>query len=150
MGKISLLFAFFQGTMPLIGYGIGYSFESYIQHFDHWVAFILLSMIGGKMIYEAIDQHTDAPAINPYCNKTITTLAVATSIDALAVGISFNLLNYEIWMPALSIGLITFFFSGLGLTLGVKMGSYFCNKIAFAGGVILVGIGIHILFQHLY
>ncbi|MGV8828816.1 MAG: manganese efflux pump MntP [Breznakibacter sp.] len=149
MGKISLLFALFQGVMPIIGWLAGVYFEPYINRFDHWIAFILLSAIGGKMIWEAIDKQTDAPAINPYCNRTLTTLAFATSIDALAIGLSFSILNYAILVPAFVIGLITFIFSLGGLTLGVKLGNVCGTKIELAGGIILVGIGIKIVIEHL-
>ena len=149
MGKISLLFALFQGVMPILGWLAGVYFEPYIKRFDHWIAFILLCAIGGKMIWEAIDKQTDAPAINPYCNRTITALAFATSIDALAIGLSFSILDYAILMPAFVIGLITFIFSLGGLTLGVKLGNVCGTKIELVGGIILVGIGIKIVLEHL-
>ncbi|MBI9064117.1 MAG: manganese efflux pump [Marinilabiliaceae bacterium] len=148
MGKISVFFAVFQGLMPVIGWFLGRTFESYIKSFDHWVAFVLLSFIGGKMVYEALKHESEAPCINPHCNKTITTLAIATSIDALAVGISFSLLGVEILFPAIVIGITTFIFAFAGLTLGIRLGSVFKNKIELIGGLILIGIGIKILLEH--
>lgn len=151
MGKISLTFAFFQGMMPVVGWSIGRSFKEYIEAYDHWIAFGLLSIIGGKMVYESFDKSDDAKcALNPYCKKTITALSVATSIDALAVGVSFSILGLEIVSPALIIGLVTFIFSFGGLIIGIKLGNFHRRKIEFAGGVILVGIGIKILVDHLF
>lgn len=148
MSKISVFFAVFQGLMPVIGWFLGRSFENYIKSIDHWVAFLLLSFIGGKMIYESFKHESEAPCINPHCTKTITTLAIATSIDALAVGISFSLLGVEIMFPAFIIGLTTLIFAFGGLTIGLRLGSVLKNKIEFLGGVILIGIGMKILLEH--
>jgi putative Mn2+ efflux pump MntP len=148
MGKISLLFAFFQGLMPVLGWLIGQAFEQYIKAYDHWVAFGLLLLIGGRMVYEALSDSSQTPCLNPHCNKTIATLAVATSIDALAVGISFSMLDIEIIMPAFLIGIITFAFAFMGLTIGIKLGSRFSTKVELIGGLILIGIGLKILLEH--
>lgn len=149
MLRISLIFAFFQGLMPLIGWSLGLNFVEVISNYDHWVVFILLSLIGGKMIYEAMQHQEEAHSINIYSNKTICALGFATSIDALAVGFSFSLLDVEIGLPAIIIGLTTFVFSFGGLTIGLKLGSIFRTKIELVGGLILLGIGIKVLVSHL-
>ncbi|MBS2097508.1 manganese efflux pump MntP [Carboxylicivirga linearis] len=149
VGKVCLLFAFFQGIMPVIGWALGQSFADAISAYDHWVVFALLLFIGGKMLYEAFQYNESAPFVNAYNNKTITMLAIATSIDALAVGISFSLLNVDIVMPAIVIGIVTFIFSHLGIAIGWKLGSIFRNKMEIIGGILLIGIGIKILIEHL-
>ncbi len=149
MLRISLIFAFFQGLMPVIGWSLGLNFVEVISSYDHWVVFVLLSFIGGKMIYEAIQHQEAAHSINIYSNKTICALGFATSIDALAVGFSFSLLDVKIGIPAFVIGLTTFVFSFAGLTIGMKLGSIFRTKIELIGGLILVGIGFKVLISHL-
>lgn len=149
VGKVCFLFAFFQGTMPVIGWWLGQTFADAISSYDHWVVFVLLLFIGGKMVLGAIKYQEAAPFINVYSNKTITTLAIATSIDALAVGISFSLLQVNIVLPAVVIGLVTFIFSFLGISIGWKLGSICRNKIELIGGLLLIGIGIKILIEHL-
>jgi len=148
MGKISFLFALFQGAMPVIGWYAGESFEEYIRDYDHWVAFILLTVIGGKMIYEAFWGEEDTPYLDPYSFRKMATLAVATSIDAFAIGISFSVLNLQIIGPALIIGLVTFIFSFGGLTIGIKLGRAFGSKVELIGGLILIFIGVKILLEH--
>ncbi|MCU4165251.1 manganese efflux pump MntP family protein [Carboxylicivirga caseinilyticus] len=149
VGKVCLTFAFFQGIMPVIGWFLGQSFAESISAYDHWVVFILLLFIGGKMLYEAFQYQESAPFVNAYNNKTITMLAIATSIDALAIGISFSLLDVDIVFPAIVIGMVTFIFSHLGIAIGWKLGSIFRNKIEIIGGLLLIGIGIKILVEHL-
>ncbi len=135
--------------MPVIGWWLGQTFADAISAYDHWVVFALLLFIGGKMVYEALQYQESAPYINVYNNKTITTLAFATSIDALAVGISFSLLDVHIILPAIVIGLVTFLFSLMGISIGWKLGSIFRNKVELIGGILLIGIGIKILIEHL-
>jgi len=149
-GKISIMFALFQGLMPVLGWWLGQLFEETIKAYDHWIAFILLGFIGGKMIYEALKNDNNTHCLNPYCIKTVAALAFLTSIDALAVGITFSLLDVEIIFPAIIIGITTLIFSFLGLGIGVKLGAYFGNKIEFFGGVILILIGVKILIEHLF
>ncbi|TAJ10725.1 manganese efflux pump [Marinilabiliaceae bacterium JC017] len=148
MGRISLFFALFQGLMPLIGWSLGQTFEEYIKVYDHWVAFGLLTFIGSRMVYKSLKHQSETPFINPYCHKTIFSLAIATSIDALAVGISFSMLDVEIVFPAIIIGVVTFLFAFLGLTIGVKLGSFFSTKIELFAGFLLIGIGLKILLEH--
>ena len=148
MGKISFLFALFQGAMPVIGWYAGESFEEYIRDYDHWVAFFLLTFIGGKMIYESVWGEEETPYLDPYSFRKMATLAIATSIDAFAIGISFSVLNIEIAFPALIIGLVTFIFSFAGLTIGIKLGRAFGSKVELIGGLILIFIGVKILLEH--
>lgn len=149
---IALFFGVFQGVMPLIGWGIGISFKGYIESLDHWVAFIMLAVIGVKMIYETFTEEECAE-----CKKTsildikeLVVLSVATSIDALAVGISFSLFpEINIIFSASIIAIITLVVSFAGAAIGNKFGSKYEKKAAIAGGVILNLIGLKILFEHL-
>ncbi|MCU4173480.1 manganese efflux pump MntP family protein [Carboxylicivirga sp. N1Y90] len=151
VARICCFFACFQGIMPVIGWWLGHSFADIISAYDHWLAFGLLSFIGGKMIYEAMFAHNESEKayINTDCIKTITTLAIATSIDALAVGISFSLLNVDIILPAIIIGIVTFLFSLAGIGIGWRIGSRFRNKVEILGGILLIGIGIKVLIDHM-
>ena len=142
-----LWFGGFQALMPAIGYFLGVQFREYITSIDHWIAFILLCIIGINMIRESRgdpEECSDSLAF-----KSMVVLAVATSIDALAVGISFAFLSVDI-VPAVSfIGIITFFLSIVGMRIGVTFGMKFKAKAEIAGGVILILIGIKILLEHL-
>lgn len=141
-------FGGFQALMPLIGYFVGISFADLVTDVDHWIAFVLLAFIGGKMIKEAC-QKDDENEHNPdFSFKTMFLLAIATSIDALAVGVSFAFLRVDIWTSILLIGLMTGAFSALGVFLGHMFGSRFKSKAEFLGGLILVAIGIKILLEH--
>ncbi len=148
ISRVSITFAIFQGLMPLLGWALGQAFVDIIGAYDHWVVFVLLLFIGCKMIYESLKSEGEAHSINIYSNKTICALGVATSIDALAVGISFSLLDVQIVYSALLIGLITFILSFLGLTIGHKLGSIFGRKVELIGGIILIAIGLKVLFTH--
>lgn len=148
---IALFFGAFQAVMPLIGYLLGTSFSKYIEAFDHWIAFALLAFIGGKMIIEAVrekdgdeDEKTDTLKIGE-----LIVLAVATSIDALAVGITFAFLDVNIFFAILIIGVTTFALSLGGVLIGNRFGAKYKNKAEIAGGIILVLIGLKILLEHL-
>ena len=142
-------FGGFQALMPLVGYFIGLSFADLVSNVDHWISFALLSFIGGKMIKEACEKD-DGQEHNPdFSFRTMLVLAVATSIDALAVGVSFAFMGADIWTSILVIGLMTAAFSALGVQLGHIFGARFKSKAEFAGGLILVGIGIKILLEHM-
>jgi len=147
--KISLSFGCFQALMPLIGWLVGLSFRGWIEAVDHWVAFGLLSFIGARMIYEATQDEISEKKINPLDTYTLLTLSVATSIDALAVGIGFAFLKTSIFAPITAIGFITFFLSFIGVFVGHKFGELFQNKIEIIGGLILIIIGSKILIEHL-
>lgn len=150
-GVIAVFFGGFQALMPLIGYFLGIGFEKYITKIDHWIAFLLLGFIGGKMIVEAIKEWNaeDKQEEDKLDIKELTILAVATSIDALAVGITFAFLNVNIWSAISVIGVTTFALSVVGVVIGNKFGSRYKNKAELAGGIILVLMGLKILLEHL-
>lgn len=141
-------FGLFQAFMPLIGYFLGYRFRAYITSIDHWIAFILLALIGFNMIKESREESCDVDS-GKTDFRTMTLLAIATSIDALAVGVSFAFLDVNIWAAVLFIGICTFFLSMLGVKIGNAFGNRFQSKAELAGGVILVLMGTKILIDHL-
>lgn len=150
-GVIALAFGGFQALMPVIGWFLGKQFESYITGIDHWIAFALLAVIGGKMAVESFKkEEEDSSKENEKLDvKELLVLAVATSIDALAVGITFAFLQVSI-VPAVSlIGVITFVLSAVGVFIGHKFGAKFKSKAELAGGIILILIGLKILLEHL-
>ena len=149
MAVVGLWFGAFQGLMPALGWLLGSAFEQYIVAFDHWVAFILLGLIGFNMIREALDREEEH-ADGSLAFRTMLVLAVATSIDALAVGISLAMAgDVNIWLSILLIGLTTFSFSALGVKIGNVFGSRFEKKAQIAGGIILILLGLKILLEHL-
>lgn len=141
-------FGVFQGAMPVLGYLLGIGFEDIVTSVDHWIAFVLLGFIGGKMIKEAFDKN-DENSSDSVDFKTMIVLAIATSIDALAVGITFAFLNVNIIFSALCIGIITFIISVLGVKIGNVFGDKYEKRAELVGGIILVGLGIKILVEHL-
>lgn len=144
-----LWFGGFQALMPLLGYFLGSAFEKYVTAVDHWIAFVLLGAIGGNMIKEAFSKEENT-ADSSFSFKTMFVMAVATSIDALAIGITFALLPDVNIMAAVSfIGIITFILSGIGIKLGNVFGAKYKSKAELAGGIILVILGIKILVEHL-
>jgi len=195
--KMGLFFGGFQTLMPVIGWFAGIGMKSFITGWDHWLAFGLLTLVGGKMIYEAMRINLDPAVQNgshgnnkgtdlscripreagggpsamraescncnfqvkeddlrgakkcPFDTGVLLILALATSIDALAVGITFSVLSVSIILPVITIGLVTFVLSAAGVQIGVKGGHFFENKIEIAGGLILIGIGVKILIGHL-
>ena len=145
---VGLWFGGFQGLMPVIGYVLGSQFEQYIVSIDHWIAFILLGIIGVNMIKEALSKEEEC-ANDSLAVKDMFLLAVATSIDALAVGVTFAFLQVQI-IPAVSfIGVITFTLSTLGVKAGNIFGCKFKSKAELAGGIILIVMGSKILLEHL-
>lgn len=145
---VGLWFGGFQALMPLIGYLLGSQFEQYITAIDHWIAFVLLGLIGASMIKEALSKE-DECANDSLDFKTMFLLAVATSIDALAVGVTFAFLQVDI-VPAVSfIGIITFTLSAIGVKVGNVFGIKYKSKAELAGGIILIVMGIKILLEHL-
>jgi len=147
--RIALFFGLFQAFMPLIGWLAGLSLKDFISGFDHWIAFWLLCFIGCKMIYESIKIESSEREINPLNVYVLLVLSVATSIDALAVGISFAFLMISIVTPIIVIGIVTFLLSFIGVFIGNRVGHFFEGKIESIGGLILIGIGIKILIEHL-
>ena len=149
--KIAAFFSLFQMIMPLIGYAAGYGFKNLISSFDHWVAFALLAAIGIKMIYEGIKgEEKENKEKNIINNKTLLILSVATSIDALAVGISFGIMDISLLVSIIAIGAFAFLLSFAGFYLGNKAGRFLRGKIEIVGGAILILIGIKILMEHLF
>lgn len=182
--RMSLFFGIFQFGMTVIGYFLALSAREYIEKFDHWIAFVLLGFVGGKMLWEAFTSKNKQEILEraPVCavtpdaaeaayeanaagaessekrgwmaadfltTKRLLVLAVATSIDALAVGVSFSVLNTDIWLPAVLIGLVAFGFSFAGGVLGCRIGPLLGKIAEVAGGLILIGIGVKILLDHL-
>lgn len=145
---VGLWFGGFQALMPLIGYILGSQFESYITAIDHWIAFALLSLIGISMIREALGEEDECQD-DSLSFKTMLVLAVATSIDALAVGITFAFLQVNIVSAVSFIGVITFLLSVVGVKVGNVFGIRYKSKAEFAGGLILIIMGIKILLEHL-
>ncbi|MBN2621526.1 manganese efflux pump [candidate division WOR-3 bacterium] len=146
---IALFFGGFQAGMPIIGWFLGTYVEQFISAIDHWVAFGLLCVIGLRMIYEACRKSGDERAFDPEKLAVLFVLAIATSIDAFAVGLSLSLLGVRIFMPALIIGTITFVVSFGGVYLGTAFGRLIGKRIEVLGGLLLIGIGVKILFDHL-
>ncbi len=147
--KIAIFFGGFQALMPVAGFAAGLSVRDFMAGIDHWVAFALLAFIGAKMIYEALFGRKDGRRTNGHNLATLLVLSVATSIDALAVGISFSLLDIDIILPACIIGIVTFLISLAGVVIGRKAGHHLESKAEVLGGVILIGIGLKILLEHL-
>ena len=148
MALVGLWFGGFQALMPVIGYLIGVQFSSYITAIDHWIAFALLALIGGNMVKEALSNE-DEEADASLSFKKMLPLAVATSIDALAVGVSFAFLNVQIAPAAGSIGVVTFVLSAVGVKVGSLFGAKYKSRAELIGGVILILLGLKILLEHL-
>lgn len=146
--SVGLWFGGFQALMPLIGYFIGSSFASFVTEIDHWIAFGLLFLIGANMIRESV-MNDDDNVDSSFSFRTMLVLAIATSIDALACGISFAFIGVKIWEAVLIIGLTTFILSILGLKTGSFLGERFHKGAGIAGGIVLIAIGIKILIDHL-
>lgn len=147
--KIAFFFGGFQFLMPVLGYLAGSTFSGIIESYDHWVAFVLLGILGIKMIYEAVKGDEDEEHIaNPLALKTLTILAIATSIDALAVGVTFATISAPVILSSAIIGVVTFIICTAGVYLGSYCGNIFGNKAEIAGGVILILIGTKILIEH--
>lgn len=146
---VGVYFGGFQALMPMLGFLLGYKFESFITNIDHWIAFVLLAIIGGNMIREALGKDEDDNGNDDFSFRAMLPLAVATSIDALAVGISFAFLGVDIVTAALLIGATTFVLSGAGIFVGNIFGSKYKSKAELAGGIVLILIGAKILLEHL-
>jgi putative Mn2+ efflux pump MntP len=142
-------FGGFQALMPLIGYLLGYRFSSYITSFDHWIAFVLLALIGGNMVREAMSKEEEEELDPKLDVKTMFLMAVATSIDALAVGITFAFLEVNIVAAVLFIGVITFVISVVGVKVGNVFGVKYKSRAELIGGIILILLGLKILLEHL-
>lgn len=144
-----LWFGTFQALMPVVGYFLGSQFAYYVASVDHWIAFGLLFLIGANMIREAVAGKEDSKQTNALDFKTMLLLAIATSIDALAVGVSFACIQVELWSSVALIGLTTFVFSVVGVKIGNVFGTKFKKNAEVFGGIILILIGLKILSEHL-
>jgi putative Mn2+ efflux pump MntP len=139
-------FGAFQMLMPIIGYFAGTSLSRFVTEIDHWIVFVILALIGGNMIREAMGESQPEPGFGP---KEMFPLAVATSIDALAIGVSFAFLKVNIWESSSMIGIVTFFIAAAGVYVGSIFGVKFKKSAEIAGGIILILIGIKVLVTHL-
>lgn len=148
--KIAFFFGLFQGIMPMIGYFAGSTFASYIQIIDHWIAFILLGIIGLNMIKEATEEKESNVMVSHISYKDICILAIATSIDALAIGVSFAFLNVNIYSACCIIAITTFVLCVFAVFLGKKLGTLFQKYAELFGGSILILLGIKILIEHVF
>jgi len=149
--RLAWHFGFFQFAMPVIGWAAGNTVRSFIEGYDHWIAFILLLFVGGKMLKEAFQAQEVEPRKNdPTRGMSLVLLSVATSIDALAVGVSFSLLNISVWFPALIIGIVAALCTAAGIYIGRRIGtsSHIGNYADMAGGLVLIAIGLKILYDH--
>ena len=144
-----IYFGGFQALMPLLGWLLGIRFQSLITNIDHWIAFALLAVIGANMIKESFSKEEECPDAS-FGFKTMLTLAVATSIDALAVGVTFAFLDVAIVPAVLLIGTTTFVCSAVGVKIGNVFGNRFESKAEFLGGLVLIAIGLKILIEHLF
>ena len=142
-----LWFGGFQALMPVIGYFLGSTFAGFVSSVDHWIAFLLLGIIGGNMIKESSSKEDECCSPD-FSVRTMFAMAVATSIDALAIGVSFAFLEVNIWEAVFLIGITTALFSGAGVFIGNIFGSRYKSKAEFVGGFILVAMGLKILLEH--
>jgi putative Mn2+ efflux pump MntP len=148
--RLAWHFGLFQAFMPVLGWLAGLTLVEYIEPVDHWIAFGLLAFIGGKMVYEAFrhrDEETDR--CDPTKGWSLVMLSIATSIDALAVGLSLAVLGVDIWFPAIVIGIVAGVLTIVGLELGTRFGALLGRRMEVVGGLILIGIGVKILVEHL-
>ena len=145
---IAFYFGIFQALMPVIGYFLGTTFESLVTKFNHWIAFVLLLAIGGSMVKEAFSKEEENKN-DKVDFKTMSILALATSIDALAVGITFAFFEVNVLLAVTIIGLITFIISIIGVKIGNRFGDKYQSKAELTGGIILILLGIKILLEHL-
>lgn len=144
-------FGLFQALMPVLGWLAGAKVSSYIAHWDHWIAFILLAGIGTKAIVEALRAgDDDSERSDPTRGLRMVTLSIATSIDACAVGLSFAMLDVVIWYPAAIIGVVTAILTTLCMVFGARIGARFGKRMEVIGGLVLIGIGVKILLSHLF
>jgi manganese efflux pump family protein len=146
--KIAFVLAFFQGLMPLAGWLIGSGLKKYMMAYDHWIAFLLLSVMGAKMVFESFYSEEDRKPVNPLKLAVMVTMAIATSIDALIVGLSFAFFEINIYVTIFVIGGVTFIVAMLGILFGKKAGAHLGQRMEIVGGLILIAIGIKILVEH--
>jgi putative Mn2+ efflux pump MntP len=142
-------FGLFQALMPILGWFAGTTVSQFIEPIDHWIAFGLLAFVGARMVQSGLNPEAETFATNPTRGRTMVMLAIATSIDAMAVGLSLAFLNVTIWYPSIIIGIVTGSLSYLGIRLGRILGEKFGERMEIIGGIILILIGLRILIEHL-
>ncbi|MBE9547122.1 MAG: manganese efflux pump [Proteobacteria bacterium] len=147
--RLSFHFGLFQFLMPIVGWFAGMTVSGLITGYDHWIAFCLLVCIGGKMIRDSFKKEDEIKMVDPTRGFTLIVLSIATSIDALAVGLSLAFLNVTILYPSVVIGVVASAMTVAGMLLGKKLGQFFDKKVEILGGLILIGIGIKYLIEHL-
>ena len=147
--RLSFHFGLFQFLMPVIGWYLGSHIEDYIKEYDHWIAFGLLFIIGAKMIKEALSSESDELSQSDLTRGwTLVMLSIATSIDALAVGLSMAFLGVDVWTPGIVIGLVAAAMTAIGMFFGRQLGTKFGRRMGLVGGLVLIGIGIKIVIEH--
>jgi len=147
--RLGFHFGLFQALMPVIGWLAGLTIIQWVEAWDHWIAFSLLAIIGGRMVYEAFSDEEKANDRDPTKGLSLVLLSIATSIDALAVGFSLSVIGVSIWMPALVIGLVAGVLTIVGMLLGGRIGDRWGTRVEIFGGLVLIAIGIKILIEHL-
>ncbi len=147
--RLGFHFGLFQALMPVIGWLAGLTIMQWVEAWDHWIAFSLLAIIGGRMIYEAFSDEEKTDDRDPTKGLSLVLLSIATSIDALAVGFSLSVIGVSIWMPALVIGLVAGVLTIAGMLLGGRIGDRWGSRVEIFGGLVLIAIGIKILIEHL-
>jgi len=147
--RLSFHFGLFQFLMPIVGYALGVAVEPIIAAFDHWIAFFLLAVVGARMIRAALHPESETQQNDPSHGLTLVMLAIATSIDALAVGLSMAMLNMNVWYPAIVIGIVAGGMSILAIAGGNRVGSWMGQRAQLAGGIVLILIGVRIVITHL-
>ena len=147
--RLGFHFGLFQALMPVIGWLAGLTIMQWVSAWDHWIAFALLALIGGRMIHEACSDEEKTDERDPTRGASLVLLSIATSIDALAVGFSLSLIGVSIWFPALVIGLVAGVLTVVGMLLGGRIGDRWGPRVEILGGLVLISIGIKILIEHM-
>ena len=147
--RLSFHFGLFQALMPVIGWLAGQTIVQWVSSWDHWLAFSLLALVGGRMIYEACSADEKVDDRDPTKGLSLVLLSIATSIDALAVGFSLSIIGVSIWMPALVIGLVAGVLTVIGMLMGGRIGARWGSRVEILGGLVLIAIGTRILVEHL-
>jgi manganese efflux pump family protein len=145
--RLGFHFGLFQSLMPIIGWLVGMTVQKWISAYGNWIAFVLLAVVGGRMIMEAFEDKEDKPASDPTRGLTMIILSVATSIDALAVGLSLAMLGVSVWLPSAVIGVVAGVLTVLGMLLGRRLGGIWGRRVEVGGGLVLIGIGLKILLE---
>lgn len=147
--RVAFTLALFQGALPVLGYFLGSAVSHYIDRFDHWIAFALLLVLGARMVIEGVKKDEEKEPIDFKKLPVLLTMALGTSIDAFAVGISFAFLKLNIWITGFIIGTVTFLASMTAIRIGKSAGSHLGSRVTIVGGLILAAIGVKILIEHL-